>query len=166
MILEQNYWYLEHGVKKTTGFSVTSSDLLKANVPQQMIEAFSIAEGKLEILGENLNSPNTKRDRAKEEEFYQTMEQKEDAQKKIENYLANEELATFGQVDLRLVRKLLSSDATNYSIAKETGLTRAGVGNMRKSEFFLGNMTLKNAIKLTECAKNFTGITFCFNNEG
>lgn len=52
--------------------------------------------------------------------------------------------------DTEKIEMLFSTDITDYKIAKETGITKMTVGNMRKGVTDLMKMELRNAIKLTE----------------
>lgn len=61
----------------------------------------------------------------------------------------------YKEIDMNLVHQLIfdRTDITDYRIAKETGLTKQGIGKYRLGETDLQRMTVKNAMALTEYAK-------------
>lgn len=53
------------------------------------------------------------------------------------------------QADLDKIKKLLDSDITGYAISKATGVSATMIGRYKNNEANIENISLKNAIALT-----------------
>lgn len=56
-------------------------------------------------------------------------------------------------IDTDLIKKLLASNESAYSIESETGISRMTLTNYRNGKADFNNMTLKNAKKICDYAK-------------
>lgn len=149
MLLSKTFNYLApNGKLEITTFKISPSGLKRANVPDKLVNAYDLANDRLQVL-----AGLEKRSAKEEQESKQYSAERNAALEAIETFLSEQEMRQFGVVDMKLIEALLESDITAYQIEKDTGIMRAAISRYRNDIDSVLNMTIQTGIKLTRYAR-------------
>lgn len=127
-LFNRKYCYKNpQGRMELTNYKMAPSELRRANVPPEMVQAYSrVFHGERNIL-----IPD------------------------IESFLEKQESFQFGHVDLEAIEKLLKSDASIAEIAHATNMTRTKVSKLKECPPKVVDLSVLETIDLTEYAEKY-----------
>lgn len=148
MQLSRSYSYINpNGDRESTPYKLSPTNLKRANVPVEMINAYSEANSELQAVASSA-SPDDQHS----EEIELLQAKKFDILEQIVNFLENQELITFGKIDIAAIQRLLNSDISAYKIEKDTGVSRMTLTNIKNGKADLLKLQLRNAVLLSDYA--------------
>lgn len=155
MILKKDYYYLNPaGEKELIGGKVSPSNLKRANVPEKLIDNYTLAHDRVQTVSSLKNSPGYANDDERfEADTAEAKKELKAAHKSIEDFLETQQMLSFGVIDFQKILKLLNSDVSAYQIEKNTGISRMAIGNLKNGTSEVSKMVASNAYILSEYAK-------------
>ena len=154
MKLSKGYYYQKNGKVEMVGADTNPSQLKRAHVPEKLIEEYDHSRSALNMITTNRSTEETDSQRAAlDKQEAAAREASLKAQSAIEDFLGNQEMEQFGEIDVPAIKKLLDSKIPANRIQKATGIQRANIGYYRNGTYSLSQMTLGIAYKLSNYAK-------------
>lgn len=154
MKISKSYYYHKNGKVEIIEADTNPSQLKRAHVPKKMIDEYNSARSALNLITTNRRKNETDDQRAELDKQEEKARKKcRKAQAAIENFLTNQEMEQFGEINVVAIRKLLDSNIPANRIQKATGVQRANIGFYRNGVYSLSQMTLGVAYQLSNYAK-------------
>lgn len=148
MLLSKTYSYINtNGDRELTSHKMSPSTLKRANVPVELVKKYTEANNALQVMAGSIHSDNQH-----SEEIQHLQDKKFDAVREIESFLAEQEMISFGKIDISAVHRLLNSDISAYKIEKDTGVSRMTLTNIKNGKADLLKLQLRNAVLLSNYA--------------
>ena len=154
MKISKSYYYHKNGKVEMVGADTNPSQLKRAHVPEKLIEEYDHSRSALNMITTNRSTEETDSQRAAlDKQEAAAREASLKAQSAIEDFLINQEMEQFGEIDVVAIKKLLDSNIPANRIQKATGIQRANIGYYRNGTYSLSQMTLGVAYQLSSYAK-------------
>jgi len=148
MILEKMYQYVTvDGKTEILNGKTSPSGLRRANVPQDLIDNYELANSNLQGISGSISPQNQR-----SEERSALLDKRNDAIELIEQFLEEQEIRLFGKVDIAKINLLFATAIPDNQISKGTGVSRASIGRFRNGSSDILKMPLASAVKLTRFA--------------